>query len=113
MGNKIALVPPKELLSSSYRKDLWKNVEATVRKIEKVLPIASLHVMGSFTTAKRRPADVDFIVMVQTPNRKQAKWSVDMVIVPDNNHGEKVLADAKKWMKQKYGAKKSKIIRLK
>ena len=35
------------------------------------------------------------------------------VIAPDGRHGKFVLEDAKKWMKQKYGSKKSAVIRLK
>ncbi len=104
--------PPKKLLKSAYRREMWKNVEVIVKKIEKVLPISSVHLMGSFASNKRRPADVDFIVMLQTPEkRKNAKWFVDLVIAPDNKHGKELLEDNKKWMKQKYGAKKSEVIR--
>lgn len=103
---------PKKLLQSSYRKELWKNAEEIVKKIEKVLPISSMHLMGSFASNKRRPADVDFIVMLQTPpKRKNAKWSLDLVIAPDNKYGKELLEDNKKWMKQKYGVKKSEVVR--
>ena len=108
MGSKI---PPK-LLQSSYRREMWKNVEEIVKKIEKVLPISSMHLMGSFASKKRRPADVDFILMLQVPAKKRdAKWSLDLVIAPDNQHGKELLEDNKRWMKQKYGAKKSKVMR--
>lgn len=91
---------------------MWKNAEEIVRKIEKVLPISSMYLMGSFASKKRRPADVDFIVMLQTPvKRKHEKWSLDLVIAPDNKHGKELLEDNKKWMKQKYGAKKSEVMR--
>lgn len=109
MANKML---PKKLLQSSYRKEMWKNAEEIIRKVEKILPISSIHLMGSFVSKKRRPADVDFIVMLQTPTkREKAKWSLDLVIAPDNKHGKELLEDNKKWMKQKYGAKRSEIIR--
>jgi predicted nucleotidyltransferase len=104
---------PKELLNSKYRKEMWKNVSAILNKIEKKIPVASVHLLGSFTTKKTRPADVDFIVLVKTKADKSAKWSTDLVIAPDNEYGEDVLEDAKKWMKQKYGTKKSAVIKLK
>ncbi|MBI4094840.1 MAG: hypothetical protein HY435_01445 [Candidatus Liptonbacteria bacterium] len=108
MGSRI---PPK-LLQSSYRKEMWKNVEKVVQKIEKVLPISSVHLMGSFVSTKRRPADVDFVVMLHTPVKlKNKKWSFDLVIAPDNKHGRELLEDNKKWMRQKYGAKKSEVMR--
>ncbi len=108
MENKL----PKKLLKSSYRKEMWRNVEEVLRRVEKVLPISSVHLMGSFASTKRRPADIDFIVMLQTPaKRKNTKWSFDLVIAPDNQHGKAVFEDNKKWMKQKYGAKKSEIVR--
>lgn len=91
---------------------MWKNIKEIVRKVEKVLPISSMHLMGSFASNKRRPADVDFIVMLQTPaKQKNAKWSLDLVIAPDNKHGMELLGDNKKWMKQKYGTKKSEVVR--
>lgn len=109
MGNK----PPKKLLTSSYRKEMWKNIEEIVKKVEKVLPISSMHLMGSFASTKRRPADVDFIIILQTPaKRKNSKWSLDLVIAPDNKHGKELLEDNRKWMKQKYGAKKSEVVQL-
>ncbi|MDE1869651.1 MAG: hypothetical protein KGH71_01535 [Candidatus Micrarchaeota archaeon] len=102
------------LLNSGYRRELWRNSQLMIRKISKVLPISSISVMGSFTTKKKRPGDVDFIVMLKTKGaKKKAKWSVDFVIVPDNKHGEYIFEDTKKWMKQKYGSKKSAIIPLK
>jgi len=103
---------PKELLSNAYRRELWKNTEVVLKKIKKALPIKELHVMGSFTSKKRRPADVDFIVLLKTSSSK-IPWSVDLVIAPANEHGEEVHKDAKLWLKQKYGAKGVGMIRLK
>ncbi|KKS96526.1 hypothetical protein A3B05_02370 [Candidatus Giovannonibacteria bacterium RIFCSPLOWO2_01_FULL_43_160] len=104
---------PKKLLQSSYRKEMWKNVLEMMDKIEKVLPISSMHVMGSFASKKRRPADIDFIVLLKTKNGRQNKnWSVDLVIAPDNRHGKYLQEDCAKWMKQKYGSKKCEILRL-
>ncbi len=65
------------------------------------------------TNNKKRPVDVDFIILLRTKDNKKSKWSVDLVIAPDNNHGKLVLEDAKKWMKQKYGSRKSAVIKLK
>ncbi len=91
---------------------MWRNVQQIVKKIEKVLPISSMHLMGSFASHKRRPADVGFIVMLKMPtNRSQAKWSLDLVIAPDNEHGKKLLEDNQQWMKQKYGSKRSAAFR--
>ena len=104
---------PKALLGSAYRKELWKNAKAILQDLEKIIPIAEAHLMGSFTTKKRRPADVDFILLLKTPKNGGGHWSLDLVIAPDNREGKHVLEDAKKWMKQKYGSKKSACIRLK
>lgn len=103
----------QELLNSPYRKELWKNSQEFLKHIEKVVPVSSIHLLGSFTTKKKRPADVDFIILLKTKKNTKSKWSVDIVLAPDNAHGEFVLQDAKKWMQQKYGAKKSAVIRLK
>ena len=99
----MAYQPPKKLLRSSYRKEAWKNTEKIVRKLKKVLPISEMHLMGSFTGRKSRPADVDFMVLVHTPKNSKKNWSVDLVIAPDNKHGKEVLEDNKKWVKQRYG----------
>src|SRR3989344_8206127 len=98
---------PKSLLSSSYRREMWRNSQEAIRKIEKVIPISATHLLGSFTTNKKRPADVDFILLLKTKKNNKSKWSVDIVLAPDNGHGNFVLDDAHKWMKQKYGSKKS------
>src|SRR3989344_7527180 len=105
---------PKKLLNSPYRRELWENSKGFIRKVEKIIPISSIHLLGSFTTKKKRPADVDFILLIKTKDIKTNKyWSVDFVIAPDNKHGNYILKDAEKWMKQKYGVKKSAFIRLK
>lgn len=102
---------PKELLSSEYRRTLWKQTQRILKKVD--LPISRLHVMGSFVTKKRRPADVDFIVLLRTPEKnKKAEWSVDFVIAPDNAYGRRVEKDAKLWVEQKYGKTKSRVTRL-
>ena len=93
---------------------MWQNVKGIVNGLETILPISSMHIMGSFTTNKRRPADIDFIVLLKTKDRKKdANWSVDLVIAPDNKHGKLLLEDCNLWMKQKYGSKKSTIIQIK
>lgn len=103
---------PKELLNSKYRIEMWKQSQKIIKRVKKVLPITSAYLMGSFTTNKKRPADVDFIILLKTKSSIKTKWSVDFVIAPDSKHGETILNDTKLWMKQKYGAKKSLMFKL-
>lgn len=63
--------------------------------------------MGSFTPKKRRPADVDLILLLQTPKNENEFWSIDLVIAPEGKEGPAMLEDARKWMMQKYGVKNS------
>lgn len=104
---------PENFLKSRYRKEMWINAQRILRKLEKILPIESAYLRGSFTTNKKRPADVDFIILLKIKDKKTAKWSIDLVICPDNNYGNFVVEDATKWMKQKYGSKKAMFIKLK
>ena len=55
---------PKKLLRSKYRKEMWRNSHKIIKKLEEIIPISEAYVLGSFTTKKRRPADVDFIVLL-------------------------------------------------
>ena len=103
---------PRSLLRSKYRRTLWKNTERIIAKLKKVLPMSEIYLLGSFSSTKRRPADVDFIILIKTKIQKNANWSVDVVFAPDNPHGSFILADAKKWMRQKYGTRKSTVIRI-
>lgn len=96
---------PKQLLGNKYRKDMWRNVLKMIKKIARNLPIKEIELVGSFSTKKRRPADVDFSVFLKTPKNSKEKWSVDMVIAPDNAHGKYISEDVHKWMAQKYGKK--------
>ena len=104
---------PKKLLSNKYRKETWKAVSEVIKNVQKVLPISSLEIMGSFTTKKKRPADVDFIVLLKTKKNSKLKWSIDFVMAPDNKHGEEVSKDARKWMGQKYGKRNFELVKLK
>lgn len=104
---------PKKLLSSEYRIEMWKNSQKIIKKLDKVLPISSAYLLGSFTTEKKRPADVDFIILLQMRDKSKFNWSVDFVVAPAGEYGEYILEDAKKWMKQKYGMKQSVVIKLK
>lgn len=115
MTSKIKEKIPKEILNSDYRREMWKNSNNIINQIEKTIPISSAYLLGSFASTKKRPADVDFIILLKSKKGSKSKsnWSVDMVIAPDNKHGEFILEDAKKWMKQKYGSKKSAVIKLK
>lgn len=93
---------------------MWKHAQDMLKKFEKIVPVKAAYVLGSFTTKKRRPADVDFILLVETkPKHPNAHWSVDFVISPANSCGKHVLEDAQKWMKQKYGTKKSALYKIK
>ena len=105
---------PKSLLKTKYRKEMWANSQKILKKLEKALPVSAVYVRGSFTTKKKRPADVDFIILLQTKeSRQNSKWSVDFVVAPENKYGDLVLKDAEQWMRQKYGSKKSAVIKLK
>ena len=102
-NKKIQYKIPKRLIKTKYRKEMWENAQKMVKQIEKVLPVESAHVLGSFTTKKSRPADVDFILLLNTKeSNKKAKWSLDLVIAPDNAYGKFVLEDADEWVKEKY-----------
>jgi hypothetical protein len=102
--------PPKHLLQSKYRRELWEGVGPIIRRIEKALTISEMHLMGSFNSKKKRPSDIDFAVLLKTPINKKRNWSVDLlVIAPDNKYGRAVLADNKKWVKQRYGKKSGHI----
>ncbi|MBN1156347.1 hypothetical protein JXA85_01930 [Candidatus Woesearchaeota archaeon] len=81
--------------------------------MERIIPISFAYLLGSFTTKKRRPVDVDLILLLKTKDSAKARWSVDLVLAPENKHGEFILKDTSKWMNQKYGKKKSAVIKLK
>ena len=104
---------PKKFLRSQYRRKLWKQAQIIIKKLNRVIPVSAVYVRGSFTSKKKRPADVDFIILLQTKSKKNERWSFDVVIAPDNKHGKEILKDAELWMKQKYGAKNSETVRLK
>ncbi|MDP3710183.1 MAG: hypothetical protein Q8R29_00465 [bacterium] len=103
---------PKKLLRSRYRKTMWRKAKSVVRKLNKILPIKEAYVLGSFTTKKPRPADVDFTILLKIQDQTKDKWSVDLVIAPDNEYGREVLEDADGWVKEKYGLKNSTVIRV-
>lgn len=104
---------PKKLLSNAYRKNMWAKAVPNLQKMLKVLPVEKVYVMGSFSTKKKRPADVDFLVLFKTKSKSlKEKWSFDFVVMPDNEHGQVVFDDVKKWMRQKYGKKKFEITRI-
>src|SRR3989338_6751240 len=104
---------PKKFLKSKYRRELWQNAKRVLKRIERALPISSAYIRGSFTTKKKRPADVDFILVIKTKDHVGKEWAIDVVIVPDNAYGKAVVKDADLWMKQKYGAKNSVFLKLK
>jgi len=103
---------PRKFLASRQRRETWENAKEIVKAVEKALPISSAYLSGSFTSRKRRPADLDFVLLLKTKKLK-SKWSLDFIIAPDNRHGEAVLKDVDKWIKQKYGKRNSGVIKLK
>mgnify|MGYP001561517546 CR=1 FL=1 len=104
---------PKSLIKSKYRREMWQNSKRIIKSIAKVLPIMEVYLLGSFVTPKRRPADVDFIILLKIKEKnKKSNWSVDLVIAPDNQNGDLIVKDAAKWMKQKYGSYQSAVIKL-
>lgn len=94
-------------LAGARRRAMWKRAMRLISRLKKPLSIRAAYVMGSFTTRKKRPADVDFIVLVKIKEGKKRSWPIDLVLAPDNKTGKRVLEDAKKWMEHKYGKKKS------
>ena len=105
---------PAKLLRSSYRKRMWEESSKILAKLEKVIPIEEAYVLGSFTTKKSRPADVDFIILLKVQETDpDAIWSVDLVIAPNNSYGKFVQDDAEKWVRQKYRLKGYTMVRLK
>lgn len=105
---------PAILLRSKYRKRMWEESSKILRKLEKVIPIEEAYVLGSFTTKKSRPADVDFMILLKVKESDpEATWSVDLVIGPNNSYGKFVQEDAEKWVRQKYHLKGYTMVRLK
>lgn len=104
---------PKKLLTTKYRKDIWNTIKPNLQKMLNNLPVKEVYVMGSFSTKKRRPADIDFLVIFKTKSQKtNEKWSFDFVVMPDNEHGDFVFKDVEKWMCQKYGKKNFEITKI-
>ena len=105
---------PKQMLNSKYRQEMWRQAQATIKKLEKVLPIASISMIGSFTTAKKKPQDIDVVILLKAkPKKKTEKWSLDFQLVPDNAYGEWLLDETAKWVRRKYGAGKSAVVKIK
>lgn len=95
---------------SEYRKFMWEKSQKIIKKVSDVIDIEKVILLGSFTTKKERPADVDFIVMVKTKDK--GDWSTDIQFVPSNEFGEDAIDDAKKWMEEKYGKNNYEVIEL-
>lgn len=93
---------------------MWKNSEPILKKLEKILPISEIYMIGSFTTAKIKPQDIDVVIFLKTKAKnKKEVYSLDFQLVPDNAYGKWMLEESEKWVKRKYGAKKSAVIKLK
>jgi predicted nucleotidyltransferase len=103
---------PKKFLKTKYRQDMWKNYVKIIKLIEKDIPISSAYLVGSFASNKKRPSDVDLLVLMKTKKQIREKFAIDLEIVPNNEFGEECLKDTEKWAKQKYG-KYSEVVKLK
>lgn len=104
---------PAKLLRSRYRKNLWKEAVEVINNLEKIVPISGLYLMGSYATKKKKPADIDFIVLLKTKSKQKKQFALDFVIIPDNKHGSKIMKETKNWMKQRYGEGKFDFLELK
>lgn len=102
----------QKFLRNKYRRIMWKNYKDLIKKIEKIIPISSAYLVGSFISGKKRPADVDLLLLMKTKKNSKENWAIDLEIVPANKFGEEVLEDLKKWRKQKY-KKQGGILRIK
>lgn len=94
---------PKEFTKSKERKEMWAEANKILKKINKAIPISSAYLVGSFYSDKKRPADVDTILLLKTKKDDKKKWALDLEIVPDNKFGKNALEDIEKWSKQRYG----------
>lgn len=103
---------PKEFIITNERKEMWKEANKLLKKINKVIPISSAYLVGSFYSDKKRPADVDTVLLLKTKKDNDKKWALDLEIVPDNKFGREALNDVEKWSKKRYG-KKSGLFKLK
>lgn len=92
----------EKYLNNEYRKFIWDKSKDLITKISTVIDIDPVTVLGSFTTKKERPADVDFIVMIKTKDNGE-DWSTDIQFVPSTKFGTDTIIDAEKWMEEKYG----------
>lgn len=98
-------------LGTPYRRRVWEKSMEILEKVSSVIDIDGAVVLGSFTTEKERPADVDFIVMVRTKDEEE-DWSTDMQFVPNNAQGRSVVEDARRWMEEKYGEGNYEVLEL-
>ena len=92
---------------------MWKNYLKIIKKISRVIPVSSVYLVGSFSSNKKRPADVDLLMLIKTKNQIKEKWAIDLEIVPDNEFGEEALEDIQKWVYKKYGKKNAEVLKLK
>ncbi len=105
---------PDEMVDSEERKQMWEKSRQVLEKLEKMLPVSSVYLLGSFTTMKKDPADIDVVLVVKTdPSMTDEKWSLDIQLVPDNKYGKWMLDECNEWMENKYGKNKCALIKLK
>ena len=89
----------EKFLDNEYRKLICDKSKQLIGKISTVIDIDKVVVLGSFTTKKERPADVDFIVMIKTKDSGE-DWSTDIQFVPSTNLAKKLLLMLKSGWKK-------------
>jgi hypothetical protein len=105
---------------------MWKKAKQILDTLEKVLepmlPVSAMYVFGAFTTEKKRPTDIDAMVLVTSKERSFRKWRfgidfaippVDLTIAPDNAYGRRLLAYTDSIVRRKYSLRKSTMLRIK
>lgn len=93
----------EKYIENEYRKFMWEKTKIIIDKLSNVFDIKKCIVLGSFTTKKERPADVDLIILIQLTDDDKTEWSTDIVFAPNNDFGIKTIEDAESWMEEKYG----------
>ena len=101
---------PKKLLTNKARRDMWKSVRPRLKNVCESLHASEVFVFGSFSSKKRRPADIDVAVVVKGVS---GAFPLDIVLIPEGRKGKVILDDMRKWMTQKYGAKKFSMLKIK
>lgn len=101
---------------------MWRDAKRVLAILDRFLPISSIYVYGSFTTAKARPADIDLGLLVKTRERsRRAIWAIyfdkfcstDLEIVPANKFGRACLRGSLWMTANKHGRQNCLFVRVK